>query len=104
MLGHMWLRAAFAPQSPPPYTESYLVAGARRTEVIAGRIVEFYPRSYATGDDVVANLRFALRYEPLDLGVLAAVFAAMLVSAMRTASCLNSSLCFIISSVSLNEP
>ena len=77
MLGHMWLRAAFAPQSPPPYVESYLVAGARRTEVIAGRIVEFYPRSYATGDDVIANLRFALRYEPLDLGVLAATFVAI---------------------------
>lgn len=77
MLGHIWLRAAFAPQSPPPYTESYLVAGARRTEVIAGRTVEFYPRSYATGDDVTANLRFALRYEPLDLGVLAATFVAI---------------------------
>ena len=77
MLGHMWLRAAFAPQSPPPYVESYLVAGARRTEVIAGRIVEFYPRSYATGDDVIANLRFALRYEPVDLGVLAATFVAL---------------------------
>ena len=77
MLGHMWLRAAFAPRSPPPYTESYLVAGARRTEVIAGRTVEFYPRSYATGDDAIANLRFALRYEPLDLGVLAATFVAI---------------------------
>ncbi|UXC90265.1 Fic family protein [Sphingobium sp. RSMS] len=77
MMGHMWLRAAFAPQSPPPYTESYLVAGARRTERIAERTVEFYPRSYATGDDVIANLRFALRYEPLDLGVLAATFIAI---------------------------
>lgn len=77
MLGHMWLWATFAPQSPPPYTESYLVAGARRTEVIAGRTVEFYPRSYATRDDIVANLRFALRYEPLDLGVLAAAFATI---------------------------
>ncbi|PZU56410.1 MAG: cell filamentation protein Fic [Sphingobium sp.] len=75
MLGHMWLRAALALQGPPPHTESYLVAGARRTEVIAGRTVELYPRSYATGDDIVANLRFALRYEPLDLGVLSAAFA-----------------------------
>ncbi|WP_327753692.1 Fic family protein [Sphingobium sp. SJ10-10] len=76
-LGHMWLRSAFAPQSPPPQTESYLVSGARRTGVIAGRAVEFYPRSYATGGNVIANLRFALRYEPLDLGVLAATFAAI---------------------------
>ena len=77
LLGHMWLRAAFAPQSPSPYTESYLAAGTRRTQVIAGRTVEFYPRSYATGDDIVSNLRFALRYEPLDLGVLAATFVAI---------------------------
>ncbi|WP_454888285.1 Fic family protein [Sphingobium herbicidovorans] len=76
-LGHMWLRAAFALQSPPPHTESYLVSGARRTEMIAGRTVEFYPRSYATGDDVIANLRFALRYEPMDLAVLAATFVAI---------------------------
>lgn len=76
-LGHIWLRAAFAPRSPPPYAESYLVSGARRTEVSAGRTVEFYPRSYATGDDVIANLPFALRYEPLDLGVLAATFVAI---------------------------
>lgn len=77
LLGHMWLRSAFAPQSPSPYTESYLAAGMRRTQVIAGRTLEFYPRSYATGDDVIANLRFALRYEPLDLCVLAAIFAAI---------------------------
>jgi len=76
-LGHMWLRSRFHLPVPPPYTESYVVAGARRTEVIGHSTVEFYPRAYATGDDIVANLRFALRYEPLDLGVLAAAFAAM---------------------------
>ncbi|MFB9048204.1 Fic family protein [Sphingobium indicum] len=77
MLGHMWLRSAFAPQSPPPQTESYLVSGARSTGVGAGRTVEFYPRSYATGDNVIANLRFALRHESLDLGVLAATFVTI---------------------------
>lgn len=76
-LGHMWLRSAFAPQSPPPQTESYLVSGARHTGVIAGRTVELYPRSYATGGNVIANLRFALRDEPLDLGVLAATFVTI---------------------------
>lgn len=76
-IGHTWLRSHFAPDVPPPYVESYAVAGARRTEIAGARTIESYPRSYATGDDVVANLRFALRYEPLDLGVLAAVFAAM---------------------------
>lgn len=76
-IGHMWLRSHLAPNAPPPYTESYAVAGARRTEILGARTIESYPRSYATRDDVIANLRFALRYEPLDLGVLAAVFAAM---------------------------
>jgi Fic family protein len=77
MLGHMWLRAHFNLNVPAPYTESYAIAGARRTEASGPRIVESYPRPYATGDDVVANLRFALRYEPLDLGVLAAAFTVM---------------------------
>lgn len=73
----MWLRSQFAPTVPLPAVESYVVAGARRTEIAGARTIGSYPRSYATGDDVVANLRFTLRYEPLDLGVLAAVFAAM---------------------------
>lgn len=76
-IGQMWLRSRFAPTVPLPHVESYAVPGARRTETIGARLVESYPRSYATGDDVVANLRFALRYEAFDLGVLAAVFAAM---------------------------
>lgn len=76
-LGHMWLRSHLGLRVPAPYTESYAIAGARRTEAIDDRVIELYPRAYATGDDVVANLRFALRYEPLDLGVLAATFATM---------------------------
>ena len=76
-LGHTWLRSHFTLRVPPPHVESYAIAGARRTEIMGSRIVELYPRAYSTGDDIVANLRFALRYEPLDLGVLAAAFAAM---------------------------
>ncbi|MGR7996143.1 Fic family protein [Xanthobacter sp. ZOL 2024] len=76
-VGFAWLRAHFALKVPAPYTESYVVAGARRTQVSGAHTMEFYPRAYATGDDVVANLRFALRYEPLDLGVLVAALKAM---------------------------
>jgi hypothetical protein len=36
-----------------------------------------YPRSYAIGASIVAQLRFALRHEPLDLGVLAGAMRAM---------------------------
>ncbi|MFG1351324.1 Fic family protein [Xanthobacter autotrophicus] len=77
LIGHGWLRAHFGLRVPPPFTESYAVAGARRRDVSDRRVVEFYPRSYATGDDPVANLRFALRYEPLDLRILVGALAAM---------------------------
>ncbi|MCL8380865.1 Fic family protein [Xanthobacter aminoxidans] len=76
-IGQAWLRAFFDVRVPAPCTESYVVAGARRTETSGDRTTEFYPRSYATGDDPVANLRFALRYEPLDLRVLVGAMAAM---------------------------
>ncbi|SFP93037.1 Fic family protein [Sphingomonas rubra] len=69
-IGHMWLREHFSLAGPRPYTESYVVQGARRIEVTGARTVELYPLRYATGDDIVANLRFALRYEPIDLGTL----------------------------------
>lgn len=76
-IGHAWLRAHLAPATLPPYTESYIVAGARRIEVRGPRTTHFYPRDYATGDNIAANLRFALRYEPLDLGILVAAFETM---------------------------
>ncbi len=61
---------------PAPAVESFLVAGARRTEVHGARIIELYPRPYATEGTVVSNLRFALRHEPADLGVLVAALKA----------------------------
>ncbi len=62
---------------PPPATESYVVASARRTEVHGPRTIELYPRSYATERTLAAHLRFALRHEPLDLGVLVAALKAI---------------------------
>ena len=59
---------------PPAATESRLASGARRTETEGERIFESYPRRYATDGSVVSHLRFALRHEPLDLGVLTAAF------------------------------
>ena len=71
-IGHAWLRRELGLRVPPPAVESYIVAGARRTETHGSRIVELYPRQYATDGSVVSHLRFALRHEPVDLGVLAA--------------------------------
>ena len=71
-IGHVWLKRELDLPIPPPAVESYIVAGARRTETRGSRIVELYPRQYATDGSVVSHLRFALRHEPVDLGVMAA--------------------------------
>ena len=76
-IGHAWLRRDLSLAVPPPAVESYVAAGARRTELRGRRIVEQYPRQYATEDSIVAHLRFALRHEPIDLGVLVATFKAI---------------------------
>jgi Fic family protein len=62
---------------PAPAVDSYVIPGARRTEVHGARTMEFYPQQYAAGDSVSANLRFALRHEPADLGVLIATLKAV---------------------------
>lgn len=76
-LGHAWLRQALGLCVPAPAVESYLIPGARRTEHHGRRILEFYPRAYATGEGVTSHLRFALRHEPVDLGVLVAALKAI---------------------------
>ena len=76
-IGHAWLRRELRLPVPPPAVESYIAAGARRTESHGSRVVELYPRQYSTDGSVVSNLRFALRHEPVDLGVLAAALKAV---------------------------
>lgn len=76
-IGQAWLRSELNLPAPPAGSESYVVAGARRTEVHGANAVEFYPRQYATDSTVVAHLRFALRHEPLDPGVIAATMKAI---------------------------
>lgn len=76
-IGQAWLRRELNLPVPQASTESYVVQGARRTEVQGRRIVEYYPRQYATEATVTSNLRFALRHEPLDMGVLVATLKAV---------------------------
>ena len=57
-----------------PAVRSEAVRGARKTRIANGAILEQYPLSYAP-KDLFGHLRFAMRYEPIDLNVLAALFA-----------------------------
>ena len=76
-IGQAWLRRELRLQVPAPAVESYVVAGARRSHAHGRRIIERYPRQYATEDSAVAHLRFALRHEPFDPGVLVAACQAI---------------------------
>ena len=76
-VGQAWLIRELGLRVPPPATESRIVAGARRSETGGGRTVECYPRRYAVAGSPTSHLRFALRREPLDLGVIAAAFRAV---------------------------
>lgn len=72
-IGQAWLREMFALQVPSPRTLSFVrEKGARRTEVVGSRTYEYYPPSYALDETPTAHLKFALRHEPTDLGVLVA--------------------------------
>ena len=59
-----------------PAVRSEAVAGARRTRFVEGIVFESYPRGYAP-TDLIGHLRFAMRYEPLHLGVYNAVIIAL---------------------------
>ncbi|MGI8785645.1 MAG: Fic family protein [Acidobacteriota bacterium] len=61
---------------PLPAVRSEIVAGARQTRIADGVVYERYPRSYAP-DGIIGNLKFAMRYEAVDLGVLFAVLQAL---------------------------
>ena len=66
-----------------PAVRSEIVAGARKTHETHTSVLEQYPASYAP-KGIWGNLRFALRYEPIDLGVLAAFFKTIDRSELET--------------------
>ena len=76
-IGQAWLRQELGLEVPPPAVESHLVAGARRTELDGSRIIRFYPRQYAVEESPASHLRFMLRHEPVDMGVLVASLQAI---------------------------
>lgn len=76
-IGQTWLIRELGLPVPRPAIESYVVAGARRTETDGPRTRESYPIRYATEDSAISHLRFALRHEAFDLGVLVAALKAI---------------------------
>ena len=61
---------------PMPTVRSEAVAGARRTKISETSVTEEYPRSYAP-EGITGQLKFAMRYEPLHLGILNAAFRVL---------------------------
>lgn len=77
-LGQLALLRKLGLRVPQPAVQSFAVAGARRTELHPGaQTIEWYPRSYETDGSIRADIRFALKNEPLDLRLLAAAFRAI---------------------------
>jgi Fic family protein len=58
---------------PSPSVRSRIVSGARRTRIDGGIVYEDYPKSYAS-NELYGHIKFALRYEPIDLGIYEAIF------------------------------
>ena len=58
---------------PSPAVRSTVAAGARKTRVDGNAVHEQYPKTYAA-EGLFENLKFAARYEPVDLGVYRAAF------------------------------
>ncbi|MEO8727145.1 MAG: Fic family protein [Acidobacteriaceae bacterium] len=61
-------------QVPRPFVRSILTRGTRKTRITNTEILERYPQAYKPRDGIIGQLRFALKYEPLDLGVYKAAF------------------------------
>lgn len=76
-IGQAWLRTELGLNVPRPSVESHVAAGARRTERDGTRVTEQYPLAYAPGDSAISHLRFTLRHEAFDIGVLVAALKAV---------------------------
>jgi hypothetical protein len=72
--GQAALIARLGLRVPTPAVTSTVGPGIRRTLIEDGRTVQKYTTSYMPEDSLTGHLRFALRYEPIDLGVLSAAF------------------------------
>jgi hypothetical protein len=72
-IGLHWLIEELGLPVTPPAVRSEAIRGARKTRIADGTVLEQYPLAYGP-TDLFGQLRFAMRYEPVDLSVLAAFF------------------------------
>ncbi|HZK82397.1 MAG TPA: Fic family protein [Humisphaera sp.] len=62
----------------PPWHESGITSGqASRAEAPDGRVKELFPAAYGPSDELGAQLEFALKYDGVNLLILARLFAAV---------------------------
>jgi hypothetical protein len=73
-VGQAALIAKLGLRVPPPAVTSVVGPGVRKTVIEDGRTIEKYTSSYMPENTIAGHLKFALRYEPVDLGVLSAAF------------------------------
>jgi Fic family protein len=76
-IGQLRLHEMLSLDVPKPFVRSTAARGMRRTIEEPDARLEQYPLRYLPDDTVVEHLKFALRNEALDMGVLAAAFKAM---------------------------
>jgi Fic family protein len=72
-IGLHWLIEELGLDVAPPAVRSEAIRGARKTRIADGTVLEQYPLAYGP-TDLFGHLRFAMRYEPVDLNVLVAFF------------------------------
>jgi len=72
-IGLHWLIEELGLAVIPPAVRSEAVRGARKTRIADGSVLEQYPSTYAP-KNLFGHLRFAMRYEPIDLAALTAFF------------------------------
>jgi len=71
--GYSALKEMYGLPGIPNYVTSFIVAGARKS--VGGK--EYYPPVYAPEDTLAGHLEFALKFEGVNLGLLAELFAVV---------------------------
>jgi hypothetical protein len=76
-VGQKALYAHLGLAGPEPTTKSRVSRTSRRTVEHRTYVDEYYPLKYQTDGSLIENLRFALKYEPLELRIILAALEAI---------------------------